>query len=109
ERLMPALLNVTEPRETKAYQRDEAGLVLALAEPSADEQFAAAFRRWGVDVDQEPAAAVVARLGEQPQAVVEAVVAGLDEWALARRRAQRPEAQGRRPAPGAHPPRPHPP
>src|SRR5262249_58424123 len=59
-------------------------------------QFGAAFRRWGVDVDQEPAERVVARLGEQPKAVVEEIVAGLDEWALARRRAKRAQAEWRR-------------
>jgi Flp pilus assembly protein TadD/serine/threonine protein kinase len=94
--LMADLLDVTEPRETKAYRKGESGQVMELAQLSADEQFAAAFRRWGVDVDGEPAEQVVARLGEQPRPVVEEFAAGLDEWTLARRRDKRPERAWRR-------------
>jgi tetratricopeptide (TPR) repeat protein len=96
QRLMVALLDVAGPRETKAYQKGKTGQVTALAEPSADERFTAAFRVWGVDVDTESAERVVARLSEQPAPVVQEVVAGLDEWALARRRDKRPEKDLRR-------------
>jgi tetratricopeptide (TPR) repeat protein len=95
-RLMAALLDVAEPRETAAYQKDGSGRVMALAQPSADERFAAAFRRWGLDVDKEPVEQVVARLIAQPGPVVQEVVAGLDVWALARRRDKRPESAWRR-------------
>jgi tetratricopeptide (TPR) repeat protein len=90
------LLDVTEPRETKAYQKYESGQVMTLAQPTVDEQFAAAFRSWGVDVEREPVEQVVARLSAQPGPVVQEVVAGLDEWALVRRQAKRPEGEWRR-------------
>src|SRR5262249_6493189 len=95
--LRNALLNVTEPRETEAYQKSEGGVMIVLGQLSADRQFAAAFRRWGADIDREPVAKVAARLGAQPRPVVQEVVAGLDEWALERRRQGRPEAAWRRP------------
>jgi tetratricopeptide (TPR) repeat protein/tRNA A-37 threonylcarbamoyl transferase component Bud32 len=94
QRLMKDLLDVTEPRESKAYRKDESGQVVA--EPSANEQFTAAFRRWGVNVDAELAEQVVARLSEQPVPVVQEAVAGLDEWARVRRRDKRPEKDWRR-------------
>jgi tetratricopeptide (TPR) repeat protein len=93
--LLRALVDIAVPRETKAYQRDEKGLVTALPEPSVDEQFTAAFRRWGVDVAGEPVAQVVTRLKVQPDPVVQDLVAGLDAWALERRRGPRPEAEWR--------------
>src|SRR5262249_59004601 len=61
-RLLAALLEVRGPREGPRHRPNEQGLVVALAEPSAEEQFAAAFRAWGLDVDGEPLAAAVARL-----------------------------------------------
>ena len=45
--LAAALLDVAAPREAGSYQRGEGGGMMALAQPSLDEQFAAAFRRWG--------------------------------------------------------------
>jgi tetratricopeptide (TPR) repeat protein/tRNA A-37 threonylcarbamoyl transferase component Bud32 len=96
QRLLAALLDVTEPRETDVYQKDPSGRVMASAQPGTDEQFAAAFRRWGVDVDGEPVEQVVARLSEKPGPVVQEVVAGLDEWAQARRRDKRARSDWRR-------------
>jgi Flp pilus assembly protein TadD len=96
EELLRALLDVAAPRETRAYQSDEAGRVMALVEPSADEQYAAAFRRWGLDVDGTPEAGVLARLREEPDPVVGEIIAGLDGWLLERRRQKRPEADQRR-------------
>jgi tetratricopeptide (TPR) repeat protein len=61
-----------------------------------DEQYAAAFRRWGLDVDGTAEAEVVARLGAEPGAVVPELVAALDGWMLERRRRKRPEGQWRR-------------
>ena len=66
------------------------------APPSVDEQYAAAFRRWGLDVDGTPEAEVVARLGAEPDAVVQELIAALDGWMLERRRMNRPEAEWRR-------------
>src|SRR5262249_50104988 len=56
------------------------------AEPSADDQFAAAFRDWGLDVDATSVEEAAARLKGRPAAVVTEVVAALDEWASERRR-----------------------
>src|SRR5262249_19007234 len=66
-----------------------------------DEQYAAAFRRWGLDVDGTPEAEVVLRLRQEPDVVVQELIAGLDNWMLERRREQRPQARGRRPFRGA--------
>ena len=87
--LLAALLNVTAPRETARYKRGESGTMAAVAEPSVDAQFGEAFRRWGLDIDKTPVEESAARLGEQPAAVVQEIVAGLDGW-LAERRRQRP-------------------
>jgi serine/threonine-protein kinase len=75
------LLDVRGPLETPAYRNRESGIVVELAEPSADEQFAAAFRDWGLDVDATPIEEAVARLKARPPAVVAEAVAALDEWA----------------------------
>src|SRR5262249_10270770 len=67
--LLTALLDVSAPHETRRYVRTEAGQVAALAEPSVEEQFAAAFRRWGpgLDVDRAPSEEVLQRLQSQPR------------------------------------------
>jgi tetratricopeptide (TPR) repeat protein len=96
QRLLTALLDVSEPREMHVYRKDKSGRVMVLAQPTSDEQFAAAFRRWGVDVERDPAEQVVAQLAQQPAPVVQEIVAGLDEWSLVRRREQRPEVEWRR-------------
>ncbi len=70
--------------------------MLALAQPGLDEQYAAAFRRWGLDVDGTAEAEVVARLGAEPDVVVQELIAGLDAWMLERRRQNRPEAKWQR-------------
>jgi serine/threonine protein kinase/tetratricopeptide (TPR) repeat protein len=94
--LLAALLDVSAPQETKPYASDEKGQMIALAEPSVDEQYAAAFRRWGLDVDGTAEPEVLARLREEPEAMVQEVIAGLDSWMQERRRQQRPEAEWRR-------------
>jgi serine/threonine-protein kinase len=86
DELMKALLDVTAPYETRRFAQGEGGVMVALAEPTVEEQFARAFRTWGLDIDPDPLEAVAARLGGQPRPVVEQVVAGLEAWLLDRRR-----------------------
>lgn len=93
--LLAAILDVAQPRETDSYRGNERGMVVALALPSPEEQFAAAFRVWGIDVEKAPLEEVVSRLQAQPGPVVQELVAGLDQWALTRRRANRPADSGR--------------
>ena len=57
----------------------------------ADDQFADAFLRWGLNVDRAPDAEVIARLRDQPGVVVQELIAALDNWSLVRRR-ERPSA-----------------
>jgi serine/threonine-protein kinase len=83
--LLAALLDVRGPREEPKYQSDATGAMLALAEPTADEQFASAFRDWGLDVDGVPTAEAAARLKARSAVVVTEVIAALDEWASERR------------------------
>jgi Tfp pilus assembly protein PilF len=92
-RLLAALLDVRGPREGPKYKRDDKGLMAAQAEPTADEQFAAAFRDWGLDVDATPRGEAAARLKACPPAVLTEVIAALDEWASERQRQRRPEAE----------------
>jgi serine/threonine-protein kinase len=94
--LLKALLDVSAPLETQTRGRPEVDRMVALARPSVDEQYAAAFRHWGLDVDGTAEAEVVARLGAEPDVVVQELIAGLDGWMLERRGQNRPEAQWRR-------------
>jgi serine/threonine-protein kinase len=94
--LLEAVLDVAVPPEAGADAPDEAGLKAAPAQPSVDEQYAAAFRRWGLDVDGTAEAEVIARLGAEPEVVVQELIAALDGWMLERRRRKRPEAEWRR-------------
>jgi hypothetical protein len=89
------LLDVSITKETRSYRADASGRMMAMAQPSVDEQYAAAFQRWGLDVNATAEAEVVARLGVEPEVVVQEVIAGLDGWML-RRRQKLPEAQWRR-------------
>jgi tetratricopeptide (TPR) repeat protein len=97
-RLLAALLEVHAPREGPKYSRDEKGMLMAMAEPSVDDQFKTAFHEWGLDVDRTPTEEAVALFQNRPAAVVTEVVAALDEWASWRRqqrlvvRSQRPSA-----------------
>jgi tetratricopeptide (TPR) repeat protein len=94
--LMEAVLDVSASRETWTANRDEADPLMVLAQTSADEQYADAFRRWGLDVDATAEAEVVARLGAEPAVVVQELIAALDSWMLERLRRQRAEAEWRR-------------
>jgi Flp pilus assembly protein TadD/tRNA A-37 threonylcarbamoyl transferase component Bud32 len=91
-RLLAALLEVHGHTlfERPRYSRDKSGMVIALAEPSADERFAAAFREWGLNVDATPTDETAARLKGRPTAVVMEVVAAVDEWTVWRQREKPP-------------------
>jgi tetratricopeptide (TPR) repeat protein/tRNA A-37 threonylcarbamoyl transferase component Bud32 len=94
--LLRDLLDVSAPREVTAYAADGRGAVAALAEPSADEQYAAAFQRWGgLNLDAGSATDVAARLRQEPEAVVQEVLAALDSWMMYRREQKQPEARWR--------------
>jgi eukaryotic-like serine/threonine-protein kinase len=94
--LLEALLDVSALQETPRYARGEAGRMVVLAQPSVDRQYAAAFRRWGLDMDGTSEAEVAQRLSREPDVVVQEVIAGLDAWMLERRSRRRPEAEWRR-------------
>jgi serine/threonine-protein kinase len=94
--VLEAVLDVSAPRETDAFIHGEAGRIMVLAQPSLDEQYASAFRRWGLDVDGTPEAEVVERLRQEPDVVVRELIAGLDAWMMERRSRGRPEAAWRR-------------
>jgi serine/threonine-protein kinase len=92
--LQDALLHASAPRELRSYQRQDTG-EMVLAEPSVDEQYDAAFQRWGLDVNRLEEAKIVARVRDEPVPVREEVVAALAAWALERRKGERPERAGR--------------
>jgi tetratricopeptide (TPR) repeat protein len=94
--LMDAVLNVSGPQETRHYEDDGSGRMVALALPSPEEQYAAAFKRWGLDVEGATEAEAVARLREEPEVVVQELIAALDTWMLALRRRNRPAKRWRR-------------
>jgi serine/threonine-protein kinase len=94
--LLEALQDVSVPVETPTFGQDAVSGPLVLAQPGADEQYASAFRRWGLDVDETEEAVVVDRLRAEPEPVMQEVVAGLDSWMLERRRRTLPEAKWRR-------------
>jgi tetratricopeptide (TPR) repeat protein len=94
-RLLAQLLEVRGPREGPKYSRDDKGTMMALAEPTAEELFAMAFREWGLDVDAVPVAEAVERLKARPAAVVTEVIAALDEWTNQRRLDKKPESARR--------------
>jgi serine/threonine-protein kinase len=69
-RLLTALLEVRSPREGRNDSAAARGLITTLVQPSADEQFASAFRAWGLDVDAVSTAEASVRLKARPPAVV---------------------------------------
>jgi serine/threonine-protein kinase len=69
------------------------GRKMVLIKPNADEQFAAAFREWGLNVDTTPTVAAAALLRKRPPAVRIEVIAALDQWATERRRQRKPKAE----------------
>jgi serine/threonine-protein kinase len=97
-RLLAALLEVRGPREGPKYRADDKGFMAEMTEPSADEQFAAAFRDWDAtfDVDALSTTEAAARLRDRPATVRTEVIAALDEWAMERQRQGLPQARWRR-------------
>jgi serine/threonine-protein kinase len=94
--LLEALLDVPGLQETGDFTYDKPHRMMNLAQPSLDEQYAAAFRLWGLEVDGTAEDQVVARLRAEPDAVVDELIAALDSWMLERRRRKSPEAGWRR-------------
>jgi tetratricopeptide (TPR) repeat protein len=94
--LLGAVLDVSAPQDTGDSSQDRPGRLLVLAQPNVDEQYAAAFRRWGLDVDRATEAEVVERLRQEPDVVVQELIGGLDAWMMERRRLKRAESQWRR-------------
>jgi tetratricopeptide (TPR) repeat protein len=92
--LLDAVLDVSAPQETASYLHDVAGLTPD--PPSLGEQYAAAFRSWGLEVDATAEADVVARLRQEPEVVQEELIAALDAWMLERRLRGSPESEWRR-------------
>jgi tetratricopeptide (TPR) repeat protein len=93
--LLRALLDVSAPAETGTSLVDTRGLMTTMAQPSADEQYAEAFRRWGLDVDGGAEAEVVARLRGEPEPVAQEILAALDTWMVVRKW-KRPEGEWQR-------------
>jgi serine/threonine-protein kinase len=102
--LLVALLDVADLRETLTYARDKKGRIVAPAQVSRivalrqdnwDTQYQAAFRQWGLNVDATTVAEAVARLKDEPDPVLQEVIAGLDGWMLERRRWRMPEEKWR--------------
>ena len=83
--LLEELLDVSAPHDAWLSHRDEAGWPIAMAQQSVDEQYAAAFRRWGLDVDASSVAGAAEALSRQPDLIVQELIAGLDSWMIARR------------------------
>jgi tetratricopeptide (TPR) repeat protein len=86
--LLAALFDVSAPREVSDYRRAGSGHAAALAERSVEEQYADAFRRWGLDIadPRTEEATIEARLLQEPAPVLQEVLAGLDGWMLERRK-----------------------
>jgi tetratricopeptide (TPR) repeat protein len=95
QRLLNAVLDVWAPQETSAFFHDLASL-MRLPSSHLDEQYLAAFRRWGLDMDAAAEDEVVERLRQEPKVVQQELIAALDEWILERRLQGRPQAERRR-------------
>src|SRR5262249_12607503 len=96
--LLTALLDVSAPHETRQYARTESGLMAALAEPTVEEQFATAFRRWDpdLDLDHMPLEEISKRLQSLLRPVLPEVVAGLEAWMIERRQHKEKAGQWQR-------------
>jgi tetratricopeptide (TPR) repeat protein len=57
-----------------------------LKDKLADDQFADAFLRWGLDVNRAPDDEVIGRLRGQPGVVMQELIAALDNWTVVRRK-----------------------
>jgi serine/threonine-protein kinase len=91
--LLDAWLTVLAPRETRTYRSDARGLMMTMPELDPDEQYAATLQRWGLDVDHTNEREMVARLRDEPEPVLQEILAGLDTWVILRRDRKRPRAE----------------
>jgi serine/threonine-protein kinase len=94
--LLEAVLDISVPQDSWAPSSNQGNAPLVLVQPSADEQYANAFRRWGLDVDSAAETEVVARLGAEPAVVVQELIAALDGWMLDRLQRKRPATDWQR-------------
>jgi eukaryotic-like serine/threonine-protein kinase len=92
-KLLARLPDVRAPNEVPKFQKNDKGFMVRLADPSADEQFVAAFKEWGLEVDATPVAEALAILQKRPAAVRIEVVVALDEWGTERKRLKKPQAE----------------
>src|SRR5262249_32198113 len=95
-RLLARLLDVSRPREALIPHPGNSGVALAWVDPDADEQFAAAFRDWGLDVDATPTEDGAAGRGGRRAGVRAEVVTALGRWASQRAVNKRPAPSWRR-------------
>jgi tetratricopeptide (TPR) repeat protein/tRNA A-37 threonylcarbamoyl transferase component Bud32 len=83
--LMDSVRNMTALRRTDHNRPHQLGALLAPRQPSEDEQYAAMFRRWGLDVDGTAEREISMRLRAEPDVVVDEMIAALDAWMVFRR------------------------
>jgi serine/threonine-protein kinase len=93
--LLVALADISSPRET-GPSANETGRMTAWAQPSAAEQYAEAFHRWGLDMGAAPEDDIVARLTDEPAPVRHEIIAALTGWALERRKARPSSPRGKK-------------
>jgi serine/threonine-protein kinase len=93
QNLLESIVDVLDPQETQAYERGGDNRGLVPAGPDIDAQYVAAFRIWGLDVDNLTETAVAERIRQEPEVVVQEIIAGLDAWSANRRFLGRPEAE----------------
>jgi serine/threonine-protein kinase len=94
--LLIELLDVYAPHEGPKYKSNANGMMVALVEPTADELFAASFRRWGLELEDESIREAAVLLRARPPVVVTEVIAALDEWTSELRRKSRPKSEWQR-------------
>src|SRR5262249_10712662 len=85
-------LDVPAPQGSRGAGRHEQGQAMVQVPLGADQQYAQAFARWGLDVDATTEDEVVARLSAEPDPVVQELIAALDNWML-QRLEKRPQAR----------------
>jgi serine/threonine-protein kinase len=92
--LLEAVVEVSAPQETNT-RIQTTGAIVPIP-PSADEQYATAFRHWGLDVDRVAEADIVTLLRAEPDGFIQEVIGALDDWMLQRRRQKSVTADWRR-------------
>jgi hypothetical protein len=78
--LRNALLDIAFPPEDP--KMGELMRLVSQGGPSVDEQYDAAFRRWGLEINRAAEGEVMDKLRAEPEVLVQTVVAGLDHWML---------------------------